>query len=63
MNRCFRGPLVATSARRRAGAALTASGRRVLTLYRRIESRSLRSTRRDVAALMGHLGAAGAPLR
>ena len=51
MNRCFARPLVATSARRRAGATLTADGRRVLALYRRIERTSLAATRRDRDAL------------
>ncbi len=45
MNRCFREPLVATSRRRRAGASLTAAGKRAIELYRAIEARSLRSTR------------------
>jgi len=51
MNRCFARPLVATTARRSAGAALTPEGRRVLGLYRRIERRSLAAARRDIAAL------------
>ena len=52
MNASFARPLVSTSARRRAGAALTADGRLVLDLYRRIESRSLAAARREVAALL-----------
>jgi molybdate transport system regulatory protein len=56
MNQAFRRPLVATSARRRAGAALTDSGRRVLALYRRIEARSLAAARRDLLALRRLLG-------
>ena len=55
MNRCFRRPLVATSARRSAGASLTPEGRAVLALYRRIEARSLTAARRDVAALLRRL--------
>jgi molybdate transport system regulatory protein len=51
MNGCFARPLVATSSRRSAGAALTPEGRRVLALYRSIEARSLRAARRDIAAL------------
>jgi molybdate transport system regulatory protein len=58
MNASFRKPLVSTSARRRAGAALTAEGRLVLGLYRRIESRSVAAARRDVAALVRLLGRA-----
>jgi len=51
MNESFRRPLVATSARRRAGAALTDTGRQVLALYRRIEARSLAAARRDLLNL------------
>jgi molybdate transport system regulatory protein len=51
MNSCFARPLVATSRQRRKGALLTPDGRKVLRLYRRIESRSLRSSRSDLAAL------------
>lgn len=51
MNRCFLRPLVATTAQRSRGAALTAAGRRVLGLYRRIEKKSLAAVRGDVAAL------------
>src|SRR5436309_841867 len=52
MNRCFLGPLVATSSHRRRGAALTADGRLVLRLYRRIQSRSRRAVQSDLAALL-----------
>jgi molybdate transport system regulatory protein len=52
MNASFERPLVSTSAWRRAGAAVTPDGRLVLGLYRRIESRSVAATRRDVAALL-----------
>jgi molybdate transport system regulatory protein len=51
MNNAFRRRLVATSARRSAGAMLTPEGRRVLALYRRIEARSLAAVRGDLAAL------------
>ena len=52
MNRCFLGPLVATSSHRRRGAALTADGRLVLRLYRRIQSRSRRAVQPELAALL-----------
>src|SRR5437867_462581 len=52
MNAEFRLPLVATFARRSAGAALTPDGSRVLRLYRRIESRSRAAVRDDAAALL-----------
>jgi len=55
MNRCFLSPLVATTAQRSRGAALTASGRRVLHLYRRIEARSLAAARKEMAALQRYL--------
>ena len=55
MNASFARPLVRTSARRRAGASLTADGRAVLALYRRIEKRSLAATRRDLAELTSRL--------
>ncbi len=51
MNASFRRPLVTTSARRRAGAALTPEGRAVLALYRRIETRSLAAASRELSAL------------
>jgi molybdenum-dependent DNA-binding transcriptional regulator ModE len=51
MNAWFARPLVATSARRRAGAKLTPDGRKALALYRRIERASLAAARRDVATL------------
>jgi len=52
MNGCFTSPLVETSSWRRKGAALTRDGERVLELYRRIESASLRSAQRPLAALL-----------
>jgi molybdate transport system regulatory protein len=55
MNDCFRRPLVATSRRRSAGATLTPDGLAVLALYRRIESKSCRAVRRDVAVLLRRL--------
>lgn len=55
MNAAFRQPLVKTSSRRRAGAALTEDGREVLRLYRRIEAKSLAAARRDLTTLLGRL--------
>jgi len=55
MNGCFARPLVATSQRRSAGAALTPDGRAVLALYRRIEKKTLSSCRRDVDRLRRRL--------
>jgi molybdate transport system regulatory protein len=51
MNAAFRQPLVATTSRRRAGAALTADGSKVLSIYRRLEAASLAAASREVAAL------------
>jgi molybdate transport system regulatory protein len=55
MNRCFTKPLVSTSSWRGKGAALTQDGERVLELYRRIESDSLRAVRRPLAGLQNLL--------
>lgn len=55
MNGCFVRPLVATTSRRRAGAALTPGGRAVLDLYRRIEAKSVVSARADIASLRRRL--------
>jgi molybdate transport system regulatory protein len=55
MNRSFRRPLVATSRRRSAGAALTAQGSEVLRLYRAIETRSLGAARPLLATLAKRL--------
>jgi molybdate transport system regulatory protein len=52
INACFATPLVATFARRSTGAVLTPAGRRVLRLYRRIESRSLAATQGDTNSLL-----------
>jgi len=52
MNDSFRERLVETSPRRQAGAKLTPTGRNVLRLYRRIESRSATAVQRDTAALL-----------
>lgn len=57
MNACFLRPLVATTARRSAGAALTPDGRAVLDLYRRIEAKSLAAARADIASLRRRLRA------
>jgi molybdate transport system regulatory protein len=51
MNRSFRAPLVLTSRRRSAGAALTRDGSAVLRLYRRMETRSLAASAADLRAL------------
>jgi molybdate transport system regulatory protein len=55
MNACFLRPLVSTSRRRSAGAALTDDGRAVLVLYRRIEAKSLAAARRDLDLLRRRL--------
>ncbi len=57
MNGCFVRPLVATTSRRSAGAALTPDGRAVLDLYRRIEAKSLAAARADIASLRRRLRA------
>ena len=51
MNRCFARPLVTTSSWRGKGAVLTPDGERVLELYRRIETDSLRAAKRSLAGL------------
>jgi len=63
MNRCFLRPLVATSSYRRRGAVLTAEGRRVLRVYRRIEIRSRRAVRADLVVLRRLLGPRVSPGR
>jgi molybdenum-dependent DNA-binding transcriptional regulator ModE len=55
MNASFTRPLVATTSRRSAGAALTRDGRAVLALYRRIEAKSLAAARADIVALRRRL--------
>ena len=55
MNGCFARPLVATSPRRSAGAALTPDGRAVLALYRRLEKKSVAACRRELALLRRRL--------
>jgi molybdate transport system regulatory protein len=57
MERCFRQPLVTVSrgGAKHGGAQLTATGRRVLALYRRMETISLTATataRREMAGLL-----------
>ena len=52
MNASFAAPLVMTFSRRSTGAILTREGRKVLQLYRRIESRSLAASRRETKALL-----------
>ncbi len=52
MNQSFVGPLVATSKWRGEGAWLTPEGRRVLRLYRRLEVRSLATSRPLLAELL-----------
>lgn len=53
LNQAFRKPLVASGpgGPRGGGSRLTAAGRRVLALYRRIHRRSAAAVRRDLAAL------------
>ena len=53
MNRCFREPLVATSrgGHARGGAALTASGEKVLESYRRMQARSEEAVATEMAEL------------
>lgn len=53
MNRCFREPLVATSrgGHARGGAALTASGERVLASYRRMQAQSEAAVAPEMAKL------------
>jgi len=59
MNRCFAAPLVSTSGEngwRGRGASLTPHGRKALRLYRRMERRSIESTRSAIEGLMEMLG-------
>jgi molybdate transport system regulatory protein len=55
MNRSFRRPLVATSARRQQGARLTDEGRTVLDLYRRAEALSRSAARETLARIVARL--------
>jgi len=55
MNASFREPLVETSRWRGGGAALTPAGKRVLRLYRLLESRSVTVGRRPLQELRGLL--------
>jgi molybdate transport system regulatory protein len=55
MNRCFATPLVITSSWRSKGASLSREGRRVLAIYRKLETRSVAATRalrEDLRALL-----------
>ena len=57
MNRCFREPVVLTSrgGRERGGASLTGTGKRLVTLYRRLEKEYLGAsvtTRNELASLL-----------
>ena len=52
MNRSFLRPLVATSKWRREGAWLTPEGKRVVRLYRRLETRSMTTGRTVLAELL-----------
>jgi molybdate transport system regulatory protein len=58
MNRCFRGPLVATArgGKQRGQASLTPSGRAVLELYRRMELSSLAAVEPTWRELSRYLG-------
>jgi len=49
MNKCFKQPMIESvrGGHERGGAALTPTGRRVLTLYRQLETDSLRTVRKD----------------
>lgn len=53
LNRCFDKPLVRArkGGRGAGGAELTATGKRVLSLYRRIQARAERTSRAELAAL------------
>jgi len=55
MNRSFRKPLVATSARRQQGARLTEDGRAVLDLYRRAEALSRSAAQEALAGIVARL--------
>lgn len=57
MNRCFKEPLVTTTrgGNKRGGAQLTEAGRRVLTLYTRLESNLASATRMPVQGLLSLL--------
>jgi molybdate transport system regulatory protein len=63
MNGCFREPLVRTSRWRGGGASLTPAGRRVLALYRRIESRSRAAARAPVRRLQALLSTTNRKMR
>ena len=49
MNKCFKQPMIESvrGGRERGGAELTPTGRRVLALYRQLETDSLRTVRKD----------------
>jgi len=55
MNRCFVAPLVVTTGWRGHGAALTAEGRSILGLYRRIERGSFAAVRAPLARIRRRL--------
>ena len=57
MNRCFKQPLVLASrgGDSHGGAALTKTGRQVLALYQKLESKVKSATRQPLARLFAHL--------
>jgi len=55
MNRCFVEPLVVVTGWRGHGAALTAEGRSILGLYRRIERSSFAAVRAPLASIRRRL--------
>ncbi|HEU5181465.1 MAG TPA: LysR family transcriptional regulator [Candidatus Polarisedimenticolia bacterium] len=63
MNRCFARPLVSTETWRGSGSALTPEGRRVLSLYRELETRSLTAAAPCLAQLKALLTGSRQPQR
>jgi molybdate transport system regulatory protein len=57
MNRCFKEPLVTASrgGDKRGGAELTSAGKRVLALYRQLETQVAAATRKPVSELLARL--------
>jgi len=58
MNNCFKEPLIhaARGGNKHGGAGLTGTGRQVLRLYRRMESASLKASKKDWASFQKLLG-------
>ncbi|MFN9498355.1 MAG: winged helix-turn-helix domain-containing protein [Erythrobacteraceae bacterium] len=64
MNRCWQGPLVATTpGNQKAGAHLTALGEEVLGRYRQLQSDAEQASGAGFAAIAGHLLAAPRPAK